>query len=131
MSTRPSDAMWYFSEASDSPNSFSCSQLFINFPLSLTERERRSEQFVFLCSSLEIEGQSKAPFFFSCRLGLYFICLISALYCAFSLSVCVCGRGVREQEQLSHPGRKGMGGSKLVFAVLSQWMRAPCGSAQL
>lgn len=49
-------------EASDSSNGFSCTQLFIYFFLSLTEREQRSERLVFLCSSLEIEGQSKVPF---------------------------------------------------------------------
>lgn len=61
MSTGPL-MQWGELEASDSSNSFSCTQLFIYFFLSLTEREQRSEQFAFLCSSLEIGGRSKAPF---------------------------------------------------------------------
>ena len=89
--------------------------------------ERCSEQFVFLCSSLEMEGQRKAQFLLI--LVCSFICLISMPYCAFSLCLCIF-EGESEQEQLTHPGRK-MERVNSCLLLLSQWMKAPCGSAQL
>lgn len=85
----PSDAMWW-APSPHSSNTFSCAQVIILFFfLSLTERERRSERFAFLCSLLEIESRTKT--FYTSPLGCRFTCLIS-LCAVFLECVCLWGR---------------------------------------
>lgn len=127
----PSDAMWCAGSLWLFKRFLLRSIIYLFF-LSLTEREQRSERFVFLCSSLGIEGQSKVPFLvvLDCSLFVWSACPI-----VFSDLVCVCEEE-RERERgrtesSSPTQRERDGESKLMFTVLSQRMRAPCGSAQL
>lgn len=84
-----------------------------------------------VCVSLlivEIEGQSEAslPVVSVCSLFVW-----SARYIVLlCVCVCVCARG-RDRKSSSPTQGERDGGSKLMFTVLSQWMRAPCGSSQL
>lgn len=82
----PSDAMWCAGSLWLFKRFLLRSIIYLFF-LSLTEREQRSERFVFLCSSLGIEGQSKVPFLvvLDCSLFVWSACPI-----VFSDRVCLC-----------------------------------------
>lgn len=129
----PSDAMWCAGSLWLFKRFLLRSIIYLFF-LSLTEREQRSERFVFLCSSLGIEGQSKVPFLvvLDCSLFVWSACPI-----VFSDRVCLCvcvrkrEREGGRTESSSPTQRERDGESKLMFTVLSQRMRAPCSSAQL
>lgn len=73
---------------------------------------------MFLCSSLEIEGQGKAPFFLSSRLVVYLFDQRAVL----CLSVCVWERGRKEGKSGSPTQGERDRENKLVFTVLSQRM---------
>lgn len=82
----PSDAMWCAGSLWLFKRFLLRSIIYLFF-LSLTEREQRSERFVFLCSSLGIEGQSKVPFLVVLDCSLF---VWSASPIVFSDRVCLC-----------------------------------------
>lgn len=91
----PSDAMgwarslWLFKQ-------FLVRSIIYLFCLSLTERERCSERFVFLCSLLEIESWNKASFLVTLVGSLF----VWSVRCVVPLCVCPC---VREGAESSSP----------------------------